>query len=82
MGLIRMSGLVIRIVSVISSGVLFVLIKKYINFLIARIISTEKIDKILIFKTWATLNKTDVIWKTDLPDNLKRSLFCSTVEKV
>ena len=33
-------------------------------------------------KAWAALNKLDVIWKSSLPDYLKRNYFQATVESV
>ena len=38
--------------------------------------------KIRIAKAWAALNKMDVVWKSDLTNDLKRSFFRATVESI
>lgn len=38
--------------------------------------------KIRLAKEWTAVNKMDVIWKFDLPDNLKRKTLQVTVEVV
>ena len=44
--------------------------------------SSEKDMTIRITKAWAALNKLASIWKSNLPDNLKRSFFRVVVESV
>ena len=44
--------------------------------------STEKELKICIDKAWAALNKMNSVWKSNLPDKLKREFFRATVEQV
>ena len=44
--------------------------------------STEKELKIRIAKAWAALNKMNSVWKSNLPNKLKREFFRATVEKV
>merc|ERR1711944_113002 len=44
--------------------------------------STEKELKIRIAKAWAALNKINSVWKSNLPNKLKREFFRATVEKV
>ena len=44
--------------------------------------STEKDIDIRIAKGWAALSKLSSIWKSNLPDDLKRDLFRSVVETV
>ena len=52
------------------------------TYLGSEIISTEKDVKIRKAKAWIALNKMDVVWKSVLPDDLKRSFFRATVESV
>ena len=44
--------------------------------------SSEKDMTIRITKAWAALNKLTSIWKSNLPDDLKRSFFRAVVESV
>ena len=44
--------------------------------------SSEKDINTRIPKSWAALNKLTCIWKSNLPDNLKRSFFKAVVESV
>lgn len=44
--------------------------------------SNENDVNILIAKAWFVLNKIDLIWKSNLSNNLKRRFFQSTVEAV
>ena len=52
------------------------------NYLGSFIASTEQDVNSRLGKTWATLNKMNKIWKSTLPDNLKRNFFRATVESV
>ena len=52
------------------------------TYLGSEISSTQNDMKIRIAKAWAALNKMDIIWKSELPDDLKRSFFRATVESV
>ena len=52
------------------------------TYLGSEISSTQNDMKIRIAKAWAALNKMDIVWKSDLPDDLKRSFFRATVESV
>ena len=44
--------------------------------------STEKYINIILAKSWAALNEINSIWKSRLPDNMKRNFFRTTVESV
>ena len=44
--------------------------------------STEKYINIRLAKSWAALNEMNSIWKSRLPDNMKRHFFRATVESV
>ena len=44
--------------------------------------STEKDMNIRLAKSWAALNKMNAIWKSRLPDRIKRNFFRATVESV
>ena len=48
----------------------------------SNISSTERDVDIRIGKAWAALDKLKVIWKSNLPENLKRNFFRATVESV
>ena len=52
---------------------------KYLGSYIA---STEHDVDIRLGKAWGPLNGMDKIWKSNLSDQLKRSLFRATVESV
>lgn len=52
---------------------------KYLGSYIA---STEHDVNIRLGKTWDALNELDKIWKSNLPDNLKRNFFRAAVETV
>ena len=52
------------------------------NYLGSCIASTEKETDTMLSKAWAALSKLDVIWKSSLPDYLKRNYFQATVESV
>ena len=52
---------------------------KYLGSYIA---STERDVNIRLGKAWGALNDLDKIWKSYLPDHLKRNLFRATVESV
>ena len=52
---------------------------KYLGSYIA---STEKDIEIRIGKAWGAVNQLDSIWKSNLPDTLKRNFFRATVESV
>ena len=51
-------------------------------FLGSNVQSSEKDMTIRITKAWAALNKLTSIWKSNLPDDLKRSFFRAVVESV
>ena len=59
-------------------------IKKVFDFkyLGSYIQSTEKDMNIRLAKSWAALNKMNAIWKSRLPDRIKRNFFRATVESV
>ena len=44
--------------------------------------STEKDMNIRLAKSWAALNKMNAIWKSRLPDRIKRNFFRATAESV
>ena len=44
--------------------------------------STEQDVNIRLGKAWGALNELDKIWKSKLPDNLKRNFFRAAVESV
>ena len=44
--------------------------------------SSEKDINTRIAKSWTALNKLTCIWKSNLPDNLKRNFFKAVVESV
>ena len=46
------------------------------------IASTEQDVNIRLGKAWGALNQLDKIWKSNLPDNLKRNFFWAAVESV
>ena len=46
------------------------------------IVSTEHDIDIRLKKAWGALNGMSVIWKSNLPDDLKRNIFRATVESV
>ena len=48
----------------------------------SEIASTEKDIKTRIAKAWGALNKLNVVWKSSLSDELKRSFFRATIESV
>ena len=52
---------------------------KYLGSYVA---STERDVGIRIGKAWGALNQLDKIWKSNLPDNLKRNFFRAAVESV
>ena len=52
------------------------------NYLGSCIAPTKKDIDTRLSKVWAALNKFDVIWKSSLPDYLKRNYFQATVESV
>ena len=52
---------------------------KYLGSYIA---STEKDVKVRLAKAWTALNGMNKIWKSTLPDKLKRNFFRATVESV
>ena len=52
---------------------------KYLGSYIA---STEHDVNIRLGKAWDALNELDKIWKSNLPDNLKRNFFRAAVETV
>lgn len=58
---------------------------KHVNdfkYLGSYISSTENDVNIRLGKSWAALNKMNNIWKSNLPDQLKRDFFRATVESV
>ena len=44
--------------------------------------STERDVNIRLGKAWDALNELDKIWKSNLPDNLKRNFFQAAVETI
>ena len=46
------------------------------------IASTERDVNIRLGKAWDALNELDKIWKSNLPDNLKRNFFQAAVETI
>ena len=44
--------------------------------------STEKDMNIRLAKSWAALNNMNAIWKSRLPDRIKRNFFRATVELI
>ena len=52
------------------------------NYLGSFIASTEQDVNIRLGKAWAALNGMNNIWKSNLPDQLKRNFFRATVESV
>ena len=52
------------------------------TYLGSNIASTERDIDIRIGKAWGALNGLNTIWKSSLPDNLKREFFCAVVESV
>ena len=46
------------------------------------IASTERDVNIRLGKAWDALNELDNIWKSNLPDNLKRNFFQAAVETI
>ena len=52
------------------------------TYLGSNISSTEKDVMIRIAKAWSALNRLRTIWKSSLPDNLKRNFFRAVVESV
>ena len=52
------------------------------NYLGSFIASTEKDVNIRLGEAWAALNGMNNIWKSNLPDQLKRNFFSATVEYV
>ena len=52
------------------------------TYLGSEIASTQKDVNCRIGKAWTALNKLDLIWKSSLPQNLKRRFFQATVESV
>ena len=44
--------------------------------------STERDVNIRLGKAWDALNELDNIWKSNLPDNLKRNFFQAAVETI
>ena len=52
------------------------------TYLGSEINSTKQDVKIRIAKAWTALNKMDIVWKSDLSKDLKRSFFRATVESV
>ena len=59
-------------------------IKKVSDFkyLVSYIQSSENDMNIRLDKSWAALNKMNAIWKSRLPDRIKRNFFRATVESV
>ena len=57
------------------------IISEVLNFVYlgSEVQSSEKDMTIRIAKAWAALNKLTSIWKSNLPDNLKRSFFRAVV---
>ena len=53
-----------------------------LNYLGSFIASTKKDDNIRLGEAWAALNGMNNIWKSNLPDQLKRNFFSATVEYV
>ena len=53
-----------------------------VNYLGSLIGSTEKDIQIRIAKTWSSLNSMQEIWKSKMPDKLKRIFFRAAVESV
>ena len=52
------------------------------TYLGSNIASTEKDVSIRLAKAWSALNDMDIIWKSSLPDTLKRNFFRATVESI
>ena len=52
------------------------------KYLGSNIASTDKDIKIKIGKAWSALTNMNAIWKSNLPDSIKREFFRSTVETV
>ena len=52
---------------------------KYLGSYVA---STAHDIDIRLGKAWGALNETDKIWKSELPENLKRNFFRAIVESV
>ena len=52
------------------------------TYLGSNIASTDKDVQIRIGKAWGALTQMNNIWKSDLPDSMKRNFFRSTVESV
>ena len=52
------------------------------TYLGSNVASTEKDIDIRIGKAWGALNKLKQVWKSNLPDNLKRNFFRAVVESV
>ena len=55
---------------------------KEFTYLGSNISSTKRDIEIRLGKAWSALNKLDVIWKSSLPQNMKRNFFRATVESV
>ena len=54
----------------------------YFKYLGSYIQSTEKYINIRLAKSWAALNEMNSIWKSRLPDKMKRNFFRVTVESM
>ena len=52
------------------------------TYLGSEINSTKQDVKICIAKAWATLNKMDIVWKSELSKDLKCRFFHTTVESI
>ena len=55
---------------------------EHFTYLGSNISSTEKDVMIRIAKAWSALNRLRTIWKSSLPDNMKRNFFRAIVESV
>jgi hypothetical protein len=64
-----------------SSGNLIKVVKDF-KYLGSYIAFTEKDVEIRLGKAWGALNQLDTIWKSNLPENLKRNFFKAVVESV
>ena len=54
----------------------------YFTYLGSYIQSIDKYSNIRLSKSWAALNEMNFIWKSILPDKMKRIFFKATVESV
>ena len=57
-------------------------LENYVNYHCSFIASTEQDVNIRLGKAWTALNGMNNIWKSNLPDQLKRNFFRATVESV